>query len=156
TKALPKAQMVPIISPSGRYLLYTVGDTKSGHWFIMDVSTGTKTNLTAPIDSVFVNMEDDHPVSYRRGYGFGGWLAGEKSVLLYDRFDVWQVNLDGKNPVRVTRGKEDSTVYRVDRAGNEDPTIDPAKPIVLTATGEYTKKSGFARLTIGQQAQRLL
>jgi len=155
TKALPKAQMVPTISPSGRYLLYTVGDTKSGHWFVMDVSTGTKTNLTGSIDSVFVNMEDDHPIPYRRGYGFGGWLTGEKALLLYDRFDVWQVNIDGKNPVRLTRGKEDSTVYRVERAGSEEPTIDPAKTIVLSATGEFNKKSGFAKLNIGQPVQRV-
>ncbi len=156
TKVLTKAQINPTMSPSGRYLLYTVSDQKSGHWFVMDLTTGTKTNLTASIDSVFVNMEDDHPVPYRRGYGVGGWIAGEKSLILYDRFDLWQVNVDGKNPVRLTRGKEDATVYRIDRTGNDDPAIDPAKPILLAATGEYNKKSGFSRLTLGQPAERVL
>src|SRR5207247_7682625 len=31
-----------------------------------------------------------------------------------------------------------------------------AKPLLLTATGEYTKKGGFSRVTIGQPAQRLV
>ena len=41
-----------------------------------------------------------------------GFTNGEKSAIVYDRFDLWQVNLDGSNPVRLTRGREDSTVYR--------------------------------------------
>src|SRR5262249_18504735 len=53
-----------------------------------------------------------------------------------------------------------STVYRVDRSAlasdSDDPTIDPSKPILLTATGEYNKKSGFSRLTIGQSPSRLV
>ena len=102
-----------------------------------------RTNLTGQIDSVFVNMEDDHPIAYRRGYGFGGWLTGEKSVLLYDRFDVWQVNIDGRIRSASRAGKKNSTVYRVERAGSEKPTIDPSKTIVLSATGEFNKKSGF-------------
>src|SRR5207248_6946570 len=48
----------------------------------------------------------------RRAYGAAGFVAGEKSAIVYDRFDLWQVNLDGSNPVRLTRGREDSTVYR--------------------------------------------
>jgi len=155
-KVLPKAQVVPTMSPSGRYLLYTSGDAKGGHWFVLDTTTGTRTNLTQSIDSGFMNMEDDHPTPYRRGYGTGGWLTGERSLLLYDRFDVWQVNVDGRNPVRLTRGKEDSTIYRVSATGSDEPTIDPTKPLILSATGEYNKKSGFSRVTIGQPAQRLL
>ena len=76
------------MSPSGRYTLYTQG----GHWWSYDATTGGKHNLTASIKSAFVDMEDDHPVPERRGYGVAGWSAGEKSVVLYDRFaDRWLV-----------------------------------------------------------------
>src|SRR6185312_140603 len=134
------------------------------------------------IKSVFVNMEDDHPVPQRRAYGLAGFTDGEKAAIIYDRFDLWQVNLDGSNAVRLTRGREDSTVYRCvsEEAGfggrgggggrggfgaaprlapcqfDERQTIDPSKPLYLTATGDYNKKSGFAKLTIGQPAQRLV
>jgi dipeptidyl aminopeptidase/acylaminoacyl peptidase len=155
TKVLTRAQGNPALSPSGRYLLYSQGDEKSGNWFVMDLTTGAKTNLTGSIRSVFVNMEDDHPTPFRRPYGNAGWLADEKSLIVYDRFDLWQINVDGTNPMRLTRGREDSTVYRADWTGYEDPTIDPARPILLTATGEFNKKEGFARLTLGKPAQRL-
>ena len=28
-------------------------------------------------------------------YGVGGWTADDKSVLLYDKFDIWEVKPDG-------------------------------------------------------------
>ena len=170
-KVLTRSAFGASMSPDGRYLLYS----QDGQWWSYDVTTKTRANLTAQAKSVFVNMEDDHPVPERRPYGVGGWTKGEKSVLLYDRFDIWLVNTNGTNPVRLTRGKEDSTVYRVVRlnagasggrgggfggggepASLEDRWIDLGKPITLSANGEYNKKSGYSRITIGKPAQRLL
>jgi dipeptidyl aminopeptidase/acylaminoacyl peptidase len=151
-KVVSKSPFGANISPDGRYVMYTQG----GHWWSYDLSSGARANVTAKVASVFMDMEDDHPVAERRPYGQVSWVTGGKSVLLYDRFDVWQVNADGSNPVRLTRGKEDSTVYRVQRLDPEARTVDLAKPVILTATGEWNKKSGFARLTGGQVPQRLL
>ena len=173
-KLLTKNLYGATLSPSGRYAMYQ----QDGQWWSADLSNGARSNLTGRIKSTFVNAEDDHPVPERRAYGVAGFTAGEKSVIVYDRFDLWQVNLDGSNPVRLTRGREDSTVYRcvseggggrggrggaasATRAapcqlGSEERTIDPSKPLMLTATGEYNKKSGFAKLVLGQPAQRLV
>ncbi len=158
------------VSPSGRLVAYA----QNGQWWLYDVATGAKRNLTEGIKSSFVDMEDDHPVPERRPYGLAGWGAADKSVLLYDRFDLWQVNVDGSNPQRLTRGMEDSTVYRYlaldDEAGaggggrggrggggaGGAPNIDLTKPMVLSTTGEYSKKSGYAKLVAGQPVQRLL
>jgi dipeptidyl aminopeptidase/acylaminoacyl peptidase len=151
-KIITKAPFGASFSPSGRYLVYG----QSGHWWSYDLTNGTRTNLTAKIRGTFVNMEDDHPVPDRRPYGMARWITGEQAVVLYDRFDLWQVTPDGATATRLTRGKEDSTVYRYVALDADERTIDPAKPMMLSATGEYSKKSGYARLTIGQPAQRLL
>ena len=139
-------------SPGGRYVLFAQG----GHWWTYDVTNKARVNLTARIPSAFVNMEDDHPVHERRPYGIGGWTTGDRSVILYDRYDLWQVAPDGSHPMRLTRGREDSTVYRIEMLDPDLRAIDPAKPLTLSATGDWNKKSGYARLTIGQPAQRLL
>ena len=171
-KVITKTPFAPTLSPDGRYVLYS----QAGEWHTYDMSSGARSNLTGKVKSAFVDMEDDHPVADRRPYGVAGWTTGAQSVLLYDRFDVWQVKPDGSDPIRLTRGKEDATVYRVvaeSRRGGggrgaggfggpvtpldpEDRWIDPSRPITLSATGEYTRKSGYARLTIGQPAQRTL
>ena len=177
-KILTKSPFGASVSPSGRVALYQQG----GQWWALDMASNARTNLTGKINSNFMNAEDDHPTPERRAYGVAGFVNGEKAAILYDRFDLWQVNLDGSNPVRLTRGKEDSTVYRCasefgafgggrgGRGGGrggagatspcslegEGRTIDTSKPLVLTATGEYNKKSGYAKVTVGQPVQRLV
>src|SRR5439155_8883782 len=84
------------------------------------------------------------------------------------------VNPDGSSPARLTRGREDSTVYRYVALDDEGGLpvfgggggrggggasaniIDTSKPLILSATGEYNKKSGYAKLTVGQPVQRVL
>jgi len=139
-------------SPGGRYVLYEQGEQLWSY----DVLTKARANLSGKLQTSFVNIEDDHPVPEHRPYGIGGWTTGDKSVLLYDRFDVWQLSPDGSNAQRLTRGREDSTVYRVEMLDPESHTIDAAKPIILTTFGEYNKKSGYSRLTLGHPVERLL
>ena len=177
-KILTKSSFGATLSPSGHFAAYE----QDGQWWLLDNTSGARTNLTGKIKSAFVNMEDDHPVPERRAYGLAGFTTGEKSAIVYDRFDLWQVNVDGSNPVRLTRGREDSTVYRCASEGGgfggrgggrgrggggsagsapcsldgEGRTIDTSKPLMLTATGEYNKKSGYSKLTVGQAAERLV
>jgi dienelactone hydrolase len=173
-RILSKSPFGVSVSPSGNFVLYQQG----GQWWSLDVAKNARTNLTGKLGTPFVNMEDDHPVPERRAYGVAGFVNGEKAAIVYDRFDVWQVNVDGSNAVRLTRGREDSTVYRCASEGGfgfgggrggrggaasapcslggESRTIDTSKPLMLTATGEYNKKSGYAKVSVGQPAQRLI
>ncbi len=166
TKVLTRSALGASMSPGGRYLLHTDG----GQWWSYDRTSGKRANLTGATGSVFVDMEDDHPTPERRPYGVAGWTEGDQAVILQDRYDLWQVNPDGTKPVRLTRGREDSTVYRIvrtdsrariqgrsgQRGGGAGEAVDPRKPLWLSATGDYTRKSGFARLDPGRPAQRLL
>ena len=71
-----KAPFAPAIAPSGHAVL----TVKGGQWWYqpLDAAAGVApVSLTAKIKSVFVNVEDDHPVPERRAYGFAGWVAGE-------------------------------------------------------------------------------
>ena len=151
-RIITKVAFPATASPNGRYLLYV----QDGQWWSYDLTSKARRNLTGRLGTAFVNMEDDHPVHERRPYGVGGWTTGDKTVLLYDRYDIWQVAPDGSAATRLTRGREDSTVYRVEVLDADARTIDPAKPIILSSFGDWTKRSGYARLTIGQPVQRLL
>jgi len=154
------------ISPSGRYVLYS----QKGQWWSYDASTAKRANLTEKTKASFVDLEDDHPTPERSMYGVAGWAPGEAYVFVYDRFDLWRLSVDGSGAERLTRGREDSTVYRnvlldPDRAGGGGrggfggggaaATIDLAKPVILSTTGEWNKKGGFARLA-GGKIERLV
>ena len=148
------------ISPSGRYVLYS----QKGQWWSFDAQNGKRANLTEKSKGSFADLEDDHPTPEAGMYGVAGWGPSENAVFVYDRFDMWRLNVDGSGAERLTRGREDSTVYRnvsldPDRAagggrggfgGGALATIDPAKPVILSATGEWNKKSGYAKLSAGK------
>ena len=139
-------------SAGGRYVLYP----KDGQWWAYDAVAKRSRNLTGALRSTFVNAEDDHPFPERLPYGVAGWTPDDGAVLLYDRYDVWRVRPDGTNGERLTRGREDSTVYRYVALDSEARTIDLAKPVALSAFGEWTKRSGYARLTPGKGVERLV
>jgi dipeptidyl aminopeptidase/acylaminoacyl peptidase len=78
-----------------------------------------------------------------------GWTKGDAAVLLYDKFDVWEVAANGTKAVRLTDGAADQTEYRV---ADLDPDVDPidrSKPLYLEMSGTWSKKSGYARLAAG-------
>ena len=148
------------ISPSGRYVLYG----QKGQWWSYDAQTAKRANLTERARGTFTDLDDDHPTPERAMSGFAGWAPGETAAFVYDQYDLWKVALDGSGAERLTRGREDTTVYRhvaldADRAagaggrggfGGAPPVIDVGKPVVLSATGERSKKSGYARLAGGK------
>jgi dipeptidyl aminopeptidase/acylaminoacyl peptidase len=151
-KVVERIPFTATASPGGRYLLYAQG----GHWWTYDLRTGARTNLTASAPTSFMDLEDDHPVHERAPYGVAGWTAGDKSVLLYDRYDLWEMRPDGSRALRLTRGAEDSTVHRYLRLDADERTIDPGKPLYLSLTGEWSRKSGIGRVRPGKPVERLV
>ena len=124
------------------------------HWFAVQAPSGVRVNLTASIPAKFFNEDDDHPDT-PPPYGFGGWTRDGSSVLLYDRYDLWQVDLDGRRAVNVTDGlgRAEGLQFRAVRL-SDDPAergFDPAKPLLLRAERLATRESGFYRDFLGRQ-----
>jgi len=139
-------------SPGGRYLLYLQDD----HYWTIDLRTGARTNITRGVATSFVNLEDDHTVEQKPPFGVAGWLKDDRAVLLYDKYDLWEIRPDGSRARRLTRGAEEEVRHRYVRLDPDEKAIDPAKPLYLSIYGERTKKSGYARLRLGQDTERLV
>jgi dienelactone hydrolase len=147
-------------SPGGKYAL----NFKDGEFWIFDLATGSGKNLSKAAGVSFINREDDHPNPTRPSYGVAGWTKNDASVVVYDQFDLWELFPDGAKPRRLTDGAAEQVRYRyvdpetVRRGGrggrggfNADvEPIDLSKPVYLSVYGEWTKKSGFARLVNGK------
>jgi dipeptidyl aminopeptidase/acylaminoacyl peptidase len=134
------------LSPSGKYAIYFDGKD----WNSYSVATGAKVNLTKSLGVNFFNEDNDTP-ELPNSYGLAGWTKDDVSVLIYDRFDVWQVSPDGTGAKNLTDGvgRRDKIELRYVRLDPKERSIDPAKPLLLHAENEETRDSGFYRDRIG-------
>jgi dipeptidyl aminopeptidase/acylaminoacyl peptidase len=130
-------------SPQGRYFLYLDGND----FWSYDLQSGESRNLTVGLPAEFVDNAHDHAVEQKPPFGVGGWTPDDRSVILNDRYDLWEVRADGSGARRLTRGAQDSVRHRVIQPDREADVVDLSRPLYLGLFGEWTKRSGFAILS---------
>jgi dipeptidyl aminopeptidase/acylaminoacyl peptidase len=131
------------LSPDGRHFGYW----KDGHVWVHNLEEGTKLNLTESAPVSFIDQEYDHPGT-KPPYGLAGWSKDGTAILLYHSYDLWLQPLDGSPATNLTRGvgAQNQIRFRYLRTDPEEEAIDLEEPLLLSAYGEWTKKSGFYEL----------
>jgi dipeptidyl aminopeptidase/acylaminoacyl peptidase len=159
---LKKFQSNLSFSPGGKYAVFFDGKD----WGSVSFPDCKFTNLTKSLGVAFWREETDTP-SVPGAYGNGGWTKDDKYLLLYDKYDVWQIAPDGSSAKNLTDGlgRKEKIEFRIVRPeqeggqggggrgggfggggqGSADRSIDPAKPLLLAAENEWTRDSGFYR-----------
>ena len=122
----------PTMSSTGKYLLYF--DEDKGHWFTYRLADGVRANLTEKL-GVNVWREDHDTPSVPPAYGSAGWTTGDRSVLIYDKYDIWEVHPDGSAPRMVTggEGRRQRIVFRYRSLDPQQKAIPADKPLLLAA-----------------------
>ena len=144
---LKKSPFLVEISPGGKYLLYF--EDADRQWYTYRVADGKRFNLTARIGVRFENEEWDMP-GEPGPYGTAGWTDGDRSVLVYDRYDIWDIKPDGSSARMITQGfgRHGKTSFRYLGLDLEEKAISVEAPLLLWASDENTKRSGFYRATL--------
>src|SRR5262245_34750855 len=111
------------MSPGGSYVLYF--EEKDDNWYVVRTSDRQKVNLTAKLGVKFQSETDDRP-EHPSPYGQAGWTEGDKSVLLYDRYDIWEVKPDGSGGRMLTSGlgRKSQTTFRIPREQQGPPSAE--------------------------------
>jgi dipeptidyl aminopeptidase/acylaminoacyl peptidase len=144
-KILSRHKYVFGSDPTGRWVSYV----KEGHLWTFDVKSGAHRNLTGDLSTSFINdlrktLTDEPPP-----FGIAGWTRGGRELLVHDRYDVWALRPDGRGARRLTRGAERQRRHRVlVLDADQDLPFDPKKPIFVSLYGDFTKRSGFGRLSL--------
>lgn len=139
-------------SPDSRYAIYFNGKD----WMSIATADARVTNVTAKLGVSFANEQNDTP-GLADSYRLGGWTRDGRSLLLYDRYDIWQCSPDGSVAVNLTQGagRKSRLQFRVVRFETDDPQsrwIDASKPLLLRAENEQTRDTGFYQTSIAANA----
>lgn len=128
------------MSPNGKYMIWF----KDPSWYVYNVARKTTKNITEAIGVRFDREDHDSPTP-ARGYGVAGWTDNDASILIYDKYDIWEIKPDGSGARKITEGygRKNNLSFRYSRLDPEEKTIDPNKALLLRVTNTETMASGF-------------
>ncbi len=129
-------------SPRGEYLLYY--SYKSHSYISLNLSTGKSRDISKCIPTSLVIDLQGVGTSFT-SIGIAGWVYEDKSVLLYDEFDIWKVDLENITPpLNITNGygRKNSIKLRISSNSQSD-SYKSTDTLILCGFNTSTKYNGF-------------
>ncbi|MGB3801437.1 MAG: prolyl oligopeptidase family serine peptidase [Lewinella sp.] len=137
-------------SPEGNFISwYNPVDTL---YRAYDVRRNEVNDLTSNEVGIFYDELNDRPMD-PYPYGTAGWTEDEQSLIIYDRYDLWEVDPRGGEATRLTRGREDSTSYRYQDLDPESEAV--TFPLLLQFQRDADYYGGYASLDDGGTVSQL-
>ncbi|MEK7225213.1 MAG: S9 family peptidase, partial [Bacteroidota bacterium] len=129
-------------SPTGKNIMWY--DRKAKDYFVWDGYNAL--NISYKIKVPLWNEEFDTP-DEPNNYGVMGWHEGNWSVYVYDRYDVWRINLLVNNitvqNITAGEGRKTKTNYRYVQVDPEKKYFTLYEEILTRRFNEVTKGSGL-------------
>lgn len=132
------------LSPDGRFVVIYADRNYTAY----DSQTGKTADLTTAIPYPVWDEYDDHPMP-KPAYGIAGWGKGDNRVLLYDRHDIWSVDMTGATPpvcLTAGDGRKRNVSYRYRRLDRERKQLEPGELMVLDVFDYADKRRGLATI----------
>lgn len=138
----------PYLSPQGKYAYWY--NRSEDSWYNYDLTKKKMQRLAGTEVAIFNNELHDTPID-AYDYGRAGWTSNDAHFLVYDRYDIWQLDPRGKaKPKRLTNGRTNKIIHRLIRTDRENNFYDPAKKWLLHTINEETKAEAYHLITNGK------
>ncbi len=144
-RVLTKMQTRPTLSPESKYIYWW--DRIQKNWYVQHVKNMIRVRVSKNIPHPIHNELHDWPYP-PSAHGNAGWTKGDKEFLVYDRYDIWLTDPNGrKAPVNITEevGRETETRFRHVRLDPEERARDPKADLLLSGFNLKTKAMGYYR-----------
>ncbi len=144
-------------SPSGRHIVYY--DLNKQQYFNYEIETGNNICISKEVpvslgDQNYTKGLPGNPVR-PPGTGLACWFFDETAVLIYDNYDIWELDAKGeKPPVNITGGYglKNHTSFKMINDKYWVKGVSPGDTLLLSAVDNQNKKMGFYKLTLNKQA----
>ncbi|MGS0726439.1 S9 family peptidase, partial [Shewanella sp. 0m-11] len=139
----------PELSPGEKFVSYYL----HGNVFLYEIAQDRRTNITKSLGVSFANEDHDYP-SNAPSYGLGPWISGDSGLLLYDKFDIWQVNTASREAFTLTagEGRKQGVQYRVTglvKDKDYPSVLNSDEKVLLQGYSDITKGDGFYQAQVG-------
>jgi dipeptidyl aminopeptidase/acylaminoacyl peptidase len=138
-------------SYSGKYLLFY--DERKPGYFVYNSGTKKVYPVAKDIKTSLGDEENDVPDD-PNAYGAVKWMEDDKAVLIYDHYDIWQVDPEGvAKSLQLTNGHASKTEYRYISTDPDEKFIRANQKMLLRVFDDKDKSSGLAVLDLGKNNQ---
>ena len=145
TQILEQQRFGAQLSPGGNFAAWFDGTD----WILMDSQSGNMRNLTAALDVPFADEENDRPQP-SGSYGIAGWVEGERSVLIYDKYDIWQFDTSNGRSINLTEGRSEQKIFRIRDLKQNRDVWGRNETLLLTMFHDRNKNHGFYEGRVGR------
>jgi dipeptidyl aminopeptidase/acylaminoacyl peptidase len=148
------------VSPDGNYLVFFNDDEKKGGYFSYNLISGklTKISVGLPTNQFFYKNNFKKSLE-KKAVGIAGWLSGEDAVLVYDNYDIWQLDLKSNTPaINITNGygRKHNTVLVLMNSDQwqfrSKLVLSKSDTLLLRAFNKQNKFNGYYTTILGSNA----
>lgn len=137
------------ISPKGKFVLFY--NPAKANFYSYEISSKILRNITENIDGRWTRFDkSDQPDSSFRPLGIAAFSEDDSTILIYERNDIFQINLAKKRPaINLTNGegRRSNLVFRFALDQNLLKRTD--NKLLLSGFNTLSKKDGFYLATLG-------
>lgn len=143
------------LSPKGKYA-YWYNNSDSA-WFTYAFADEEIRKVTDNSNVPYFNETHDSP-SDPRAYGLMSWTENDEKMLIYDRYDIWEVDPTNETSrKRLTpNGRAKRLSYRYVRLDDEERFIKKNQKLILSGFYEENKKEAIFSFTYGKSEAKML
>lgn len=136
------------VSPLGKFVV--IFDREKGAWLSYNVKTKQTLPLNNGLQVSFVDEEFDMP-DFPNAYGIASWMDNDESVIIKDRFDLWEFFLNGsKKPRNITNGfgRKNKITFDTYDLDKDIKSLNRKASIYLSAFDNTSKANGIFKTAI--------
>ncbi|WP_285009641.1 alpha/beta hydrolase family protein [Pedobacter faecalis] len=140
------------ISPTGKFVIGT--DTTRRDFYTYDIARDKLANTTKNID---LNSDVCQVVGISKRYRFYDrifWTKNDKYFLIYDKFDIWQIDPEGKSePINLTNGygRKVGLKFLLANFGTNSVTYVDGSEIVMSCTNLKNMYNGLSTTQLSKR-----
>ncbi|MCP1996807.1 S9 family peptidase [Flavobacterium sp. HSC-61S13] len=135
-------------SPLGKYIVYF--NREGGNWFSYHVGSKKQVALNKNLDVAFADEDFDMP-DLPNAYGIAAWTDHDETVLIKDRYDIWEFSLNGSKAAhQITKGygRTNKIRFDIEKLDTDVRSLSRKAPLLLGAFNEVSKDAGFFTTTV--------